>query len=157
MSLLLIQLRQHKFKVLKIVCARLYGIMKTLGDMFWQSREIIRPPTTMLSFLRAPLPPKTNRATQNPIPYQGGQSTLAFSQSGSEYLLRGTQPPFSKDDPSTMQPPVHFHLHFHLYQDEHFRVVSGACHLFRDTTARRWKTPRRGRPRRAEPPPWSPG
>jgi mannose-6-phosphate isomerase-like protein (cupin superfamily) len=29
-----------------------------------------------------------------------------------------------------MVPPLHYHIH----QTEHFRIESGECHLFKDTT-----------------------
>ncbi|KAH8654911.1 hypothetical protein BGZ61DRAFT_467186 [Ilyonectria robusta] len=91
----------------------------------------------MLSFLRAPLPPRTNRAGENPIIYEDGASSLEFrTSSTSNYLLRNKHPPFNKDSPSIMVPPFHYHIH----QTEHFRIVSGTCNLFKDTADQPWKT-----------------
>ncbi|KAF7555508.1 hypothetical protein G7Z17_g2144 [Cylindrodendrum hubeiense] len=91
----------------------------------------------MLSFLRAPLPPKTDRASDNPIVYEDGASYLEFRTSPeSNYLLRNQHPPFDKENPSIMVPPFHYHIH----QTEHFRIVSGEFHLFKDTADIPWKT-----------------
>lgn len=91
----------------------------------------------MLSFLKAPLPPRTNRAADNPIIYEDGASLLEFRSSGADYLLRNMHPPFDKNKPrSIMVPPFHYHIH----QTEHFRIVEGSCHLFRDTADKPWKT-----------------
>jgi mannose-6-phosphate isomerase-like protein (cupin superfamily) len=91
----------------------------------------------MFAFLRPSLPPKTNRAGESLIVYEDGASFLEFRQTGgSDYLLRNQHPPFNKDNPSIMVPPFHFHLH----QTEHFRIVSGECHLFKDTADKPWKT-----------------
>ncbi|KAI5467249.1 hypothetical protein BGZ63DRAFT_430665 [Mariannaea sp. PMI_226] len=91
----------------------------------------------MLSFLRAPLPPKTNRADASEIIYEDGASALEFRQSSpSDYLIRNTHPPFNKEKPSIMVPP----FHFHIYQTEHFRIVSGSCHIFKDTADKPWKS-----------------
>ncbi|KAH8891981.1 hypothetical protein GQ53DRAFT_794136 [Thozetella sp. PMI_491] len=90
----------------------------------------------MLSFLRTSDPPKTRQAAMNPVPFDSGRSSLAIIHEDAESWLRGTLPPFSKEKPSIMQPPVHFHL----YQDERFRIVSGRCNLFKDTLETPWKT-----------------
>lgn len=90
----------------------------------------------MFAFLRQPLPPKLNRADQNPIYYENGTSALEFLENPEDYLLRNTHPPYNKDDPSIMNPPFHYHIN----QTEHFRIVSGECHLFKDTKSASWKT-----------------
>ncbi|KAJ9136851.1 hypothetical protein NKR23_g9568 [Pleurostoma richardsiae] len=91
----------------------------------------------MLSFLRSPLPPRTNRAADNPIFYEDGASLLEFREAGADYLLRNMHPPFEEGKPqSIMVPP----FHYHIYQTEHFRILEGSCHLFRDTADKPWKT-----------------
>ncbi|KAM6527600.1 hypothetical protein FALCPG4_008656 [Fusarium falciforme] len=90
----------------------------------------------MLSFLRGSSPARTDRAAENPVIYENGASALEFRAAGSQYILRNTHPPFNKDSPSIMVPPVHYHI----FQAEHFRIVSGECHLFRHSTDRVWKT-----------------
>ncbi|KKK23358.1 hypothetical protein ARAM_002165 [Aspergillus rambellii] len=90
----------------------------------------------MFSFLRASLPPKTFRADDNPIYYEDGASSLEFQAAGSEYLLRNQHPAWDPKKPSIMVPPFHWHIH----QTEHFHVVSGTCHLFRDYATTPWIT-----------------
>lgn len=90
----------------------------------------------MFSFLRAPLPPKTNRVGHNPIIYEDGASSLEFREAGADYLLINKHPPFDKERPSIMVPPFHYHIH----QAEHFRIRSGACHLFKGTADGPWKS-----------------
>ncbi|CAH0023745.1 unnamed protein product [Clonostachys rhizophaga] len=91
----------------------------------------------MLSFLRAKTLPRTNRAKENPIIYEDGASSLEFRPSADPqtYLLRNMHPPFNQKDPSIMVPP----FHFHMYQTEHFRIVSGKCYLFKDTSDTPWR------------------
>ncbi|KAH6874683.1 hypothetical protein B0T10DRAFT_532824 [Thelonectria olida] len=80
----------------------------------------------MLSFLHDTL-----------IVYEDGASSLEFRKSSeSEYLIRNMHPPFDKKNPSIVTPPFHIHIH----QTEHFRIVSGTCHLFKDTADKPWKT-----------------
>ncbi|KAK7215704.1 hypothetical protein V2G26_003707 [Clonostachys chloroleuca] len=90
----------------------------------------------MFSMFRAALPPRTNRAEQNPIIYEDGASFLEFMPSGSDYVLRNMHPPFNADRPSIMVPPLHYHIH----QTEHFRIHSGTCHLYQKVTDVPWKT-----------------
>ncbi|TPX07943.1 uncharacterized protein E0L32_010398 [Thyridium curvatum] len=89
----------------------------------------------MFSFLRSPLPPRTNRAADNPIIYEDGASFLEFRESGSKYLLKNMHPPFDPNKPrSIMVPPFHYHIH----QAEHFLITEGTCHLFKDTKDKPW-------------------
>ncbi|KAE9582267.1 hypothetical protein CGMCC3_g1413 [Colletotrichum fructicola] len=89
----------------------------------------------MFSFLRSSSPPRLNRAVDNPIFYENGKSCLEFRK-GSEYFLRNSHPPYDALSPSIVNPP----FHFHLYQSEHFKIVSGECHLYKNTTHAPWKT-----------------
>jgi len=83
------------------------------------------------------LPPRTHRADESLIIYEDGASSLEFRKSSPEdYLLRNMHPPWDTKKPSIMVPP----FHFHIYQTEHFRIVSGSCHLFKDTATKPWKT-----------------
>lgn len=90
---------------------------------------------TMFSFLRPPMPPKTNQADESLVIFENGASCLEFRKASSDYFLRNKHPPFDKDHPSIMVPPFHFHIR----QTEHFRIVSGECHLFKDTDDQHWK------------------
>lgn len=90
----------------------------------------------MLSILRAPIPPRANRASDNPVLYEDGASALEFHAAGSDYVLRNTHPPWDDNKPSIVVPP----LHYHIKQTEHFKIVSGECHLFKDTDLHPWKT-----------------
>ncbi|KAH0423651.1 hypothetical protein CcaCcLH18_12013 [Colletotrichum camelliae] len=82
----------------------------------------------MLSFMRAPHPPRTNSAVKNPILYENGRSSVAFSAPGSEYIMTHRLPPTTQaNGVSIIQPP----FHYHIYQDEFFRVKSGKGNFFR--------------------------
>lgn len=96
----------------------------------------------MLAFLRPPLPPKTNTARSNIIIYEDGRSSVEFYNAGSDYVLRNVHPPFNKDQPSIMTPPPHYHLR----QTEHFRIVSGSVHIFRENVKSPWITLSDGSP-----------
>lgn len=89
----------------------------------------------MLSFLRAPQPPRLYRADQNPIIYENGRSSLEFRERGAKYTLRNVHPPLD-DDPSIMVPPFHWHIN----QSEHFSIVSGSIDLFAKKDDKPWKT-----------------
>lgn len=90
----------------------------------------------MFSFLCPSLPPKTNTATSNFITYEDGASSVEFYKAGSDYILQNVHPPFNKEHPSIMTPPPHYHL----YQTEHFRIVSGSAHIFRENMKTPWIT-----------------
>ncbi|KAF9880248.1 hypothetical protein CkaCkLH20_02202 [Colletotrichum karsti] len=91
----------------------------------------------MLSFLRAAHPVRTNNAANNPIPYEQGRSSVTFSAPGSEYIMTHRIPPTSKENGvSIIQPP----FHYHIYQDEFFRVKSGKGNFFRDTDPKPFAT-----------------
>ncbi|KAL0945033.1 uncharacterized protein CTRU02_202920 [Colletotrichum truncatum] len=82
----------------------------------------------MLSFLRSPLPPRTNNAANNPVLYERGKSSVTFSAPGSEYIMTHRIPPTSRENGvSIIQPP----FHYHIYQDEFFRIQSGKGNFYR--------------------------
>jgi mannose-6-phosphate isomerase-like protein (cupin superfamily) len=89
----------------------------------------------MLSFLRATAPPRLNRADCNPVTYEDGASAIEFIEEPGQFFLRNTHPPYNKDDPSLVNPPLHYHIH----QTEHFRVCSGEVNLYRDHAEEPWK------------------
>ncbi|KAH6716714.1 hypothetical protein BKA61DRAFT_309669 [Leptodontidium sp. MPI-SDFR-AT-0119] len=81
----------------------------------------------MLSFLRATAPPRTNNATNNPIIYEGGLSSMKFHAPGSQFIMTHQLPPVSpKNGTTIIQPP----FHFHIYQTEYFNLRSGTGHLY---------------------------
>ncbi|PYH49285.1 uncharacterized protein BP01DRAFT_362240 [Aspergillus saccharolyticus JOP 1030-1] len=97
----------------------------------------ITPPaklSIMFTFLRTPLPPRTNRASQNPIVYENGRSSVSFYASHEHYVFRNTLPPRDSDI-SIMEPPFHYHIH----QTETFRVVKGTMNLYKGLDPEPWK------------------
>ncbi|RAH72475.1 uncharacterized protein BO66DRAFT_344527 [Aspergillus aculeatinus CBS 121060] len=88
----------------------------------------------MLSFLRAQPPPRINRASQNPIVYENGRSSVSFYASHEDYVFRTTLPP-RDNDISIMEPPFHYHIH----QTETFRVVMGSMNLYKGVDPKPWK------------------
>ncbi|KAH8170685.1 hypothetical protein LIA77_09466 [Sarocladium implicatum] len=91
----------------------------------------------MLSFLRAAHPPKTNNAANNPISYDDGRSSVTFAEPGSEYIMtHRLPPPSTSHPPSIVVPP----FHYHIYQDEFFRVQSGSGHFYRGTSPQPFAT-----------------
>ncbi|PWY91699.1 hypothetical protein BO94DRAFT_377632 [Aspergillus sclerotioniger CBS 115572] len=92
----------------------------------------------MFSFLRSPLPPRVNRASQNPIIYEDGRSSVAFypPDTDDNYVFRTTLPPrTSNSSTSILEPP----LHYHTYQTETFRIVKGSIYLYRGLDPKPWK------------------
>ncbi|POR38887.1 Kynurenine formamidase [Tolypocladium paradoxum] len=82
----------------------------------------------MFSFLRAPLPPRTNNTENNPIIYEAGRSSVTFAAPGSDYIMTHRIPPTTKEHGiSIIEPP----FHYHIYQDEFFHVQSGKGRFFR--------------------------
>lgn len=82
----------------------------------------------MLSFLRGAGPVRTNTAANNPIIYEGGRSSVSFREPNSEYCMTHTIPPASEDNGvSIITPP----FHYHIYQDEFFRVQRGTGNFYR--------------------------
>lgn len=82
----------------------------------------------MLSFLRAPGPVRTNNAANNPIVYENGRSSVTFRKPDSDYLMTHVIPPESKENGvSIITPP----FHYHIYQDEFFRVQKGIGNFYR--------------------------
>ncbi|KXT04773.1 hypothetical protein AC578_9738 [Pseudocercospora eumusae] len=80
-----------------------------------------------LSFLRAPHPPKLHQADQDLTIYENNTSSVQYHSKGSKYMMTHTIPPTDpKEGPSIIQPP----FHYHIYQTEHFHVLSGTAHLF---------------------------
>ncbi|EED13002.1 hypothetical protein TSTA_055080 [Talaromyces stipitatus ATCC 10500] len=90
----------------------------------------------MFTFLRGSTPPKTFRAHDNPIYYEDGTSFVQFNEAGSKYILRNQHPPFDSTKPSIMTPPFHWHIN----QTEHFSIVEGECHLFKENPEKPWMT-----------------
>jgi mannose-6-phosphate isomerase-like protein (cupin superfamily) len=83
--------------------------------------------TTMLSFLRASGPPRTRTADHDTIVLEGGRSWCRFAAPGSDYIMTQRIPPTTKENgPSILQPP----FHYHLYQDEYFRIQSGKGNFY---------------------------
>ncbi|KAK4493881.1 hypothetical protein PRZ48_015066 [Zasmidium cellare] len=81
----------------------------------------------MLSFLRAPHPPRTNNASKDLTIYENGTSSVQYHQKGSDYMMTHTIPPtHPRDGPSIIQPP----FHYHIYQTEKFHVTQGTAHMF---------------------------
>jgi len=76
----------------------------------------------MFSFLRGASPPRTNTASNNPITFEDGRSSVHFHPPHSEYAMTHTIPPTTTEHgASLVQPP----FHYHISQTEHFKVVSG--------------------------------
>ncbi|KAM0245284.1 hypothetical protein ACHAP5_005515 [Fusarium lateritium] len=82
----------------------------------------------MLSFLRAAGPPRTQNAQNNPIMYEGGRSSVTFSAPGSQYIMAHRIPPTDKENGTSIIAPP---FHYHIYQDEFFRVQSGKGNFYR--------------------------
>jgi mannose-6-phosphate isomerase-like protein (cupin superfamily) len=85
-------------------------------------------PTNMFFFLRSPGPPRTQNAQNNPILYEGGRSSVTFSAPGSQYIMTHRIPPTSKENGTSIIAPP---FHYHIYQDEFFRVQSGKGNFYR--------------------------
>lgn len=82
----------------------------------------------MLSFLRGAGPARTNTASHNPITYEDGRSSMSFRPPGSDYCMTHTIPPQTKQHGiSLLTPPFHYHIH----QDEFFRVQKGTGNFYR--------------------------
>ncbi|CAN8097812.1 unnamed protein product [Discula destructiva] len=76
----------------------------------------------MLAFLRGVNPPRTKTADHNPVIYDGGRSSVTFREPDSEYCMtHKISPETAESGLSILTPPFHYHIH----QDEHFRVTSG--------------------------------
>lgn len=81
----------------------------------------------MLSFLRATAPPRTNNASNNPIIYEGGLSSVTFHAPDSQFIMTHRLPPNgSKIGVSIIQPP----FHYHIYQSEKFNLRSGSGNFY---------------------------
>lgn len=82
----------------------------------------------MLSFLRAAAPPRTNNASNNPIIYESGLSSMEFHAPESVFIMTHRLPPTSAmPDPSIFQPPLHYHIH----QSEYFNIRSGTGNFYK--------------------------
>jgi mannose-6-phosphate isomerase-like protein (cupin superfamily) len=91
----------------------------------------------MFAFLRGATPPRTNNASNNPIVFEDGRSSVQFHAPGSEYAMTHTIPPTTPEHgPSIIQPPFHLHIR----QSEHFRVVSGEGLFWKGPGAEPWTT-----------------
>lgn len=82
----------------------------------------------MLSFLRAQIPPRTNNAANNPIVYENGRSSVTFHRPNSDYIMTHRIPPTTTEHGASITEPPH---HYHVYQDEFFRVQSGTGKFYR--------------------------
>ncbi|PPJ57072.1 hypothetical protein CBER1_00550 [Cercospora berteroae] len=82
----------------------------------------------MISFLRAPHPPKTNQASTDFTVYENGASSVQYHPKGSKHTMTHTLPPRLPDEqePSIIQPP----FHYHIYQKETFHAIQGTANLF---------------------------
>lgn len=82
----------------------------------------------MLAFLRGASPARTHNAANNPVVYEDGRSSVTFRTPGSDYLMTHVIPPASPANggASIITPPFHYHLH----QDEFFRVQAGTGHFY---------------------------
>ncbi|EXJ79533.1 hypothetical protein A1O3_07812 [Capronia epimyces CBS 606.96] len=82
----------------------------------------------MFAFLRAPLPPRTNNAANNPIIYEKGLSSVKFHAPESKYVMTHQIPPTGGENgDSVITPP----FHYHIYQDEYFYLQKGTAIIFR--------------------------
>lgn len=77
---------------------------------------------TMLAFLRGASPSRTQSAASNPVVYDDGRSSVTFREPDSEYSMTHTISPETKHKGASILTPP---FHYHIYQDEHFRVTSG--------------------------------
>jgi mannose-6-phosphate isomerase-like protein (cupin superfamily) len=81
----------------------------------------------MLSFLRATAPPRTNNASNNPIIYENGLSSVTFRAPASQFIMTHRLPPVTPENGTTIiQPP----FHYHIYQSEYFNLVSGSGNFY---------------------------
>ncbi|KAJ4420645.1 hypothetical protein N0V82_004210 [Gnomoniopsis sp. IMI 355080] len=81
----------------------------------------------MLSFLRGVGPVRTHSAAKNPIYYDGGRSSVTFREPNSEYCMTHAIPPETDDHSLPVLTPP---FHYHMYQDEHFRVRQGVGNFY---------------------------
>jgi mannose-6-phosphate isomerase-like protein (cupin superfamily) len=82
----------------------------------------------MFSFLRAGAPPRTNNASNNPIIYENGLSSVTFHPPGSKSVMTHQLPPNNDSNGiSIIQPPFHYHIH----QAEYFNIRSGTGNFYR--------------------------
>jgi mannose-6-phosphate isomerase-like protein (cupin superfamily) len=82
----------------------------------------------MFSFLRATAPARTNNASNNPIIYEGGLSSVTFHPPGSQSIMTHKLPPNTPENGvSIIQPP----FHYHIYQTEYFHIRSGSGNFYR--------------------------
>lgn len=85
----------------------------------------------MLSFLRASGPPRTNNASNNPIIYEGGLSSVTFHEPDSKFIMTHRLPPTTPENGvSIIQPP----FHYHIYQSENFNLQSGSGYFYCGTS-----------------------
>lgn len=85
----------------------------------------------MLSLVRAPLPPRTNTASQDTITYEDGRAILQFNPPDNEFAMTHTVPPTTTaHGDSLAQPPLHFHTH----QEEFFCVKKGTARFYLGTS-----------------------
>ncbi|CAK4031899.1 -like cupin [Lecanosticta acicola] len=84
----------------------------------------------MLSFLRAPHPPRTNNADRDTVYYENGTSSVAYHRKdrpGGDYMMTHSFPPaHPQNGPSIIQPP----FHWHISQTEKFFVSQGTAHMY---------------------------
>lgn len=81
----------------------------------------------MFPFLRGVGPIRTHNAANNPIIYDGGRSSVTFREPNSEYCMTHSIPPETEEHGlSVLTPP----FHYHVYQDEHFRVQKGVGNFY---------------------------
>jgi len=89
----------------------------------------------MFSFLRGAESSRTNIATNNPIVFEDGRSSVRFHSRNSGYMMTHTIPPTTPEHgPSLVQPP----FHYHIYQTENFRVRSGTATFWRGIGSEPW-------------------
>jgi mannose-6-phosphate isomerase-like protein (cupin superfamily) len=82
----------------------------------------------MFSFLKAKEPPRTNNASNNPIIYEGGLSSLTFYAPDSHFIMTHRIPPTTTENGiSIITPPFHYHIH----QSEKFSLRSGTGDFYR--------------------------
>ncbi|ETI26879.1 hypothetical protein G647_09978 [Cladophialophora carrionii CBS 160.54] len=91
----------------------------------------------MFSFFCGTTPPRTTNASNNPVMFENGRSSVEFHALGSEYAMRHTIPPMTPEHgPSIAQPPFHWHVR----QGEDFRIVSGEGLFWKLVGAEPWMT-----------------
>ncbi|KAJ9606219.1 hypothetical protein H2200_009180 [Cladophialophora chaetospira] len=90
----------------------------------------------MFSFLRAASPPRTNNASNNPVVFEDGRSTVHFHPPNSEYAMTHTIPPTTTEHgPSILTPPFHYHVR----QTEVLHVASGEGTFWKGIGTEPWK------------------